>query len=173
MKKRASLMRNFDKLLDRLDCADLVICIHDTDKRDIICHHTFQFRWPDKSLACHGQVHSDKAPVFQIFAWLKHCICSILLVIIRFFSGILRLMCIAVPLRARLFASVPPDVNVISRGDDAPIISATLFLARCIALVVSLPNVWMEDGLPYRSFRYGSISAITSSAAGVDAAVSR
>src|SRR5215212_10888330 len=74
MKKRASLMRNFDKLLDRLDCADLVICIHDTDKRDIICHHTFQFRWPDKSLACHGQVHSDKAPVFQILAWLKHCI---------------------------------------------------------------------------------------------------
>jgi hypothetical protein len=96
-----------------------------------------------------------------------------LLVIIIFFLVILLLTCIAVPLRARLFASVPPDVNVISLGDDAPIISATLFLARCIALVVSLPNLCIEDGLPYCSFRYGNISAITSSATGVDAAVSR
>jgi hypothetical protein len=57
--------------------------------------------------------------------------------------------------------------------EDAPIISASFFLARFIALAVSLPNLCIEEGLPYRSFRYGNISSITSSATGVDAAVSR
>jgi hypothetical protein len=48
--------------------------------------------------------------------------------------------------------------------EDAPIISASFFLARFIALAVSLPNLCIEEGLPYRYH---------TSATGVDAAVSR
>src|SRR5438876_6747487 len=74
----------------------------------------------------------------------------------------------ATPLRARLIASVPPDVKTSSFGSRAPISAASCSRARSTAASASQPNGWLRlAGCPYFSVKYGSIASTTRGSAGV------
>ena len=73
------------------------------------------------------------------------------------------------PNRARLSASVPPDVKTISFS-PAPSTAATWARAASTAARASRPSRWSSDGLPYRSQKKGSIASRTRGSIGVVAA---
>src|SRR5438552_16206360 len=74
----------------------------------------------------------------------------------------------ATPLRARLIASVPPDVKTSSFGSRAPINAASCSRARSTAASASQPNGWLRlAGCPYFSVKYGSMASTTRGSAGV------
>lgn len=70
------------------------------------------------------------------------------------------------PRMARLFASVPPEVNVTSSA-DAPMSAATCSRASSTARRARRPAGVALDGLPQCSVRYGHIAPATSGATGV------
>ena len=76
------------------------------------------------------------------------------------------------PLIARLFASVPPEVKITSLW-RIPKTAATRARASASACAALSPTVWWLDGLPYTPARYGSIASSTSGRTGVVAALSR
>ena len=78
----------------------------------------------------------------------------------------------AIPLIAVLSLSEPHPVKYISFGLQL-INLATFVLASSTALLAPLPIVYIEDGLPNSSFKYGSISSNTSSFTLVVAALSK
>jgi len=71
-----------------------------------------------------------------------------------------------------LFASVPPDVKMISRG-SAWRRAATRSWASSSAARVFRPKEWALDGLPNWSVRKGSIASSASRLSGVVAAWSK
>src|SRR2546430_15970980 len=72
------------------------------------------------------------------------------------------------PLRARLIAPVPPDVNTISFGSRAPISAASWLRAVSTAASASHPKGWFRlAGWPYFWVKYGSIASTTRGSAGV------
>src|SRR5438309_11309838 len=74
----------------------------------------------------------------------------------------------AAPLRARLIASVPPEVNTSSFGSRAPISVAILPRAASTAPSASHPNGWLRlAGCPNLSVKYGSIASTTRGSHGV------
>src|SRR5438105_5390043 len=74
----------------------------------------------------------------------------------------------AAPLRARLIASVPPEVNTSSFGSRAPISVAILPRAASTAPSASHPNGWLRlAGCPNFSVKYGSIASTTRGSHGV------
>src|SRR5258708_6216119 len=74
----------------------------------------------------------------------------------------------AAPLRARLIASVPPEVKTSSFGSRAPISVAILPRAASTAPSASHPNGWLRlAGCPNFSVKYGSIASTTRGSAGV------
>ncbi len=75
----------------------------------------------------------------------------------------------ATPLRARLSASVPPEVKTISRG-FAPSAAAIRSRASSSPWRARRPEAWMLEGLPWCSVRYGSIASSTSGRSGEVAA---
>src|SRR6478736_553106 len=79
---------------------------------------------------------------------------------------------IAMPLIARLLASVPPLVKTMSPA-RSPSIRATRARASDSASAAASPTVWWLDGLPYQRVRYGIIASSTSGRTGVVAALSR
>ena len=76
------------------------------------------------------------------------------------------------PLTARLFASVPPDVKITSPA-RIPSTRATRARASSSAPAAASPTVWWLDGLPNQRVRYGIIASSTSGRTGVVAALSR
>ncbi len=79
----------------------------------------------------------------------------------------------AAPLMARLFASVAPEVRMISRG-SAPISAATSARAASTAASASRPSACSAlCGLPKRSVNQGSIASTTRGSQGVVAWLSR
>jgi hypothetical protein len=70
------------------------------------------------------------------------------------------------PRIARLFASVPPEVNKISSA-SAPIAAATLARASSTAARARRPHACALDGLPNPSRNQGSIASSTSGSTGV------
>ena len=86
-------------------------------------------------------------------------ICSIFVVIICF---PLFFLDFAIPLSAKLSASEPPDVKQISLSSSAPIALATCFLASSIAFLFSIPYLYIVDGFPNFSVKYGIILSKTS-----------
>src|SRR3989442_1598994 len=74
----------------------------------------------------------------------------------------------ATPLRARLIASVPPEVKTSSFGSRAPISVAILARAASTAPSASHPNGWLRlAGCPNFSVKYGSIASTTRGSHGV------
>src|SRR2546422_6668702 len=74
----------------------------------------------------------------------------------------------ATPLRARLIASVPPEVKTSSFGSRAPISVAILARAASTAPSASHPNGWFRlAGWPNFSVKYGSIASTTRGSHGV------
>src|SRR6267143_4249241 len=74
----------------------------------------------------------------------------------------------AAPLRARLIASVPPEVKTSSFGSRAPISVAILPRAASTAPSASHPNGWLRlAGCPNFSVKYGSIASTTRGSHGV------
>ncbi len=78
----------------------------------------------------------------------------------------------SVPATARLFASVPPEVKVISSG-RAPIRSATAARALSTASRARRPPSWRVEGFPGRSRRAAVIASRTAGSSGVVALWSR
>ena len=76
------------------------------------------------------------------------------------------------PRRARLSASVPPEVKTTSR-DAQPAAAATRSRASSTAARARRPCPWAEEGLPNSSPSQGRIAARTSGSRGVVAAWSR
>src|SRR6266446_6227383 len=74
----------------------------------------------------------------------------------------------ATPLRARLIASVPPEVKTSSFGSRAPISVEILARAASTAPSASHPNGWLRlAGCPNFSVKYGSIASTTRGSHGV------
>src|SRR5438552_7624276 len=74
----------------------------------------------------------------------------------------------ATPLRARLIASVPPEVKTSSFGSRAPISVAILPRAASTAPSASHQNGWLRlAGCPNFSVKYGSIASTTRGSHGV------
>src|SRR6267378_5449330 len=74
----------------------------------------------------------------------------------------------AAPLRARLIASVPPEVKTSSFGSRAPISVAILPRAAATAPSASQPNGWLRlAGCPNFSVKYGIIASTTRGSTGV------
>ena len=72
------------------------------------------------------------------------------------------------PLMARLIASVPPEVKMISLASRAPIRVPICSRARSTAASASQPNGWFRlAGWPNFSVKYGSIASTTRGSAGV------
>ena len=67
---------------------------------------------------------------------------------------------------AKLSASEPPAVNIISEG-LAPIAAATRSRATSTSALISRPMECMLDGFPYAYVRYGTIASNTSRLTGV------
>ena len=80
----------------------------------------------------------------------------------------------AVPLTARLFASVPPDVKTISSG-EAFSRFAMISRAPSRPSFARMPGVWLnwDDATAYVSVKKGSIASTTSGAVRVAAALSK
>lgn len=78
----------------------------------------------------------------------------------------------AMPLTARLSASVPPEVKITSPA-CAPRSVAKDARAASRARAAVLPLAWTLDGLPYPSVRKGVIASITLAGTASDAAASR
>src|SRR5690606_26473887 len=78
----------------------------------------------------------------------------------------------AMPLTARLSASVPPDVNTTSLA-RTPSTAAMRARASARASAARSPRVCELDGLPNSAVRYGHIASSTSRRTGVVAAESR
>src|SRR5262249_38750259 len=74
----------------------------------------------------------------------------------------------ATPLRARLMASVPPEVKTSSLGSRPPISFASLPRAASTAPSASQPKGWLRlAGCPNFSVKYGSIASTTRGSHGV------
>ncbi len=72
----------------------------------------------------------------------------------------------AMPLMARLLASAPDEVKIISVS-SAPIRAATLALDFSTARLASEPISYTLEGLAKRSLKYGSMDSTTSFLTGV------
>ncbi len=81
-------------------------------------------------------------------------------------------MVAATPRIARLFASVPPEVNTTS-SVSAPTSAATWARARSTAARARRPSTCPLDGLPQQVSRASVITATTSGSTGVVALWSR
>ena len=78
----------------------------------------------------------------------------------------------AMPLTARLSASVPPEVNTTSEARP-PSQDATVARASASARAADSPTPWWLDGLPKSPVRYGHIASSTSRRTAEVAAASR
>ena len=130
---------------DRLDRADLVVGEHDADQDRPVGDRGVDLVRVDPAVAVDRQLDDLEARTSRGSAgvWLTAW-CSIELVTIRWPRA---LPAHAPPLRARLFASVPPDVKTISRG-WAPRRAASRSCASSSAARARRPSACADDGLP-------------------------
>ena len=160
---------------DILDRADLVVRVADADERGVVSQRGRDIRRIDAARAVDRHArHFEAVHPREVVGRLEDR-----LVLDRRqdqrrgrASRCRAAAAIAMPLTARLLASVPPDVKMTSLG-RMPRTRATRARASASASAAASPTVWWLDGLPNQRVRNGIIASSTSGRTGVVAALSR